>query len=201
MSRCRHAAGKDANRRRDVAHRPAAHQLTPQAEATYIAHAQAQFCAPISHEIAASRAAQVPWVVATVPVNDPSVVTIPGGPRPGGGCRALAGGAARWRGAGPWPGPWSLPPRGRSGLRGPGRPAGPSRSDAQQPGGRRGGPVRCAAPGNERRRQPPPIRTRTRQAASRSRTSASASAGVFQPSVLRGRPFSSSATAARWAGL
>ena len=37
-------------------------------------------------------------------------------------------------------------------------------------------------------------------AASRSRISASASAGVFQPSVLRGRPFSSSATAASCPG-
>src|SRR6201989_451626 len=38
-------------------------------------------------------------------------------------------------------------------------------------------------------------------AVSRSRIAASASAGVFQPSVLRGRPFSSSATAASSAGV
>ena len=38
------------------------------------------------------------------------------------------------------------------------------------------------------------------QAAWLSRNSASASAGVFQPSVLRGRPFSSSATSASCSG-
>jgi hypothetical protein len=55
------------------------------------------------------------------------------------------------------PGPCFLPPRGRRGLRGPGRPAGPSRSDAQQPGGRGAAPYTARHPScNERRRQPSP---------------------------------------------
>ena len=89
-------------------------------------------------------------VVATVPVDDPSVFTI---------CGGGAGRVPCAAGAGPWA--WPLMPAAQGPQRSPGsRPArrAVAAGDAQQPGGRRGGPGHCAAPlpGNERRRQPPP---------------------------------------------
>ena len=115
--------------------------------------------------------------------------------------RWLAGGGVPCAGRGQalGPGPWFLPPRGRRGLRGQGRPAGPSPqrcAAALRPEGRPR-TLRGTPPGSERRRQPPPWSCLPAQAAWPSSISASASAGVFQPRVLRGRSLSSSATAAR----
>ena len=134
-------------------------------------------------------------VVATVPVDDPFRVhhTLW---RRGGGVACAAGGRPLGLALG------FLPPRGRrgSGVRAGRRPPPQAVRSSLEAGG--AAPyLRGTPPGSERR---PPGRLRwlpaPAQAAWLSRNSAIASAGVFQPSTLRGRPFSSSATSASRCG-